>query len=168
MITLYDFENFIHTNLVYEQKLISVIDKESRQIYVDNLKELYEYPSCTIKLEQMEKYNKEIFNYCQFLAKKYSHQGPITCHLFWSLKGSKSFGLHIDPDNVIILCIEGIKDIVVDNIKYKLKPQDSLFIPANTPHEAINEENSLMLSFGLEKFYIEKINYELDVLPQNN
>jgi mannose-6-phosphate isomerase-like protein (cupin superfamily) len=168
MITLYDFENFIHTNLVYEQKLISVIDKESRQIYVDNLKELYEYPSCTIKLEQMEKYNKEIFNYCQFLAKNYSHQGPITCHLFRSLKGSKSFGLHTDPDNVIILCIEGIKDIVVDNIKYKLKPQDSLFIPANTPHEAINEENSLMLSFGLEKFYIEKINYELDVLPQNN
>jgi hypothetical protein len=25
-----------------------------------------------------------------------------------------------------------------------------------------------MLSFGLEKFYIEKINYELDVLSQNN
>jgi mannose-6-phosphate isomerase-like protein (cupin superfamily) len=168
MITLYEFESFIHTDLVYEQKLISIIDGESRQIYIDNLKELYEYPSCTIKLEQMEKYNKGIFDYCQLLSKQYSHQGPITCHLFWSLKGSKSFGLHTDPDNVIILCIEGIKDIILNGIKHKLKPQDSLFIPANTPHEAINEENSLMLSFGLEKFYIEKINYELDVLPQDN
>jgi quercetin dioxygenase-like cupin family protein len=84
------------------------------------------------------------------------------------LKGSKSFGLHTDPDDVIIFCIEGIKNIIVDGVKYKLKPQNSLFIPANKPHEAINEEDSLMLSFGLEKFYIEKINYELDVLPQNN
>lgn len=168
MITLCEFENFIHTNLVYDQKLISVIDEESRQIFIDNLKELYKYRSCTIKLEQMEKYNKEIFDYCQFLSKKYYHQGPITCHLFRALKDSKSFGLHTDPDDVIILCVEGTKNIIVDGIKYKLKPQDSLFIPANTPHEAINEEDSLMLSFGLEKFYIEKINYELDVLPQNN
>jgi mannose-6-phosphate isomerase-like protein (cupin superfamily) len=167
MITLYDFENFIHTNLVYEQKLISVIDEEGRQIYLDNLKELYEYASCTIKLEQMEKYNQEIFNYCHSLSKTYNHVGPITCHVFRSFKNSKSFGLHTDPDDVIMYCVHGSKKIIVNDVEHILKNQESLFIPANTKHEAINEEESLMLSFGLEKFYIEKLNYELDVLPKN-
>jgi mannose-6-phosphate isomerase-like protein (cupin superfamily) len=168
MITLYEFENFIHKDLVYEQKIISIINNDEQQICVNSLKELYDFMPCTIKLEQMEKYNEKIFNYCQFLAKKYCHQGPITCHIFKSLKDSKSFGLHTDPDDVIIFCVDGIKNIIVDNIKHKLKPQDFLFIPANTPHKVINEEDSLVLSFGLEKFYIEKINHELDVLPQNN
>ena len=167
MITLYDFENFIHTNLVYEQKLISIIDKEGRQIYLDNLRELYEYPSCTIKLEQMEKYNQEIFNYCQTLSKNHNHQKPITCHAFRAFKDSKSFGLHTDPDDVIMYCVYGSKKIIVNGVEHILKNQESLFIPTNTKHEAINEEESLVLSFGLEKFYIEKLNYELDVLSKN-
>ena len=157
MITLYDFENFIHTNLVYEQKLISIIDKEGRQIYIDNLKELYEYPLCAIKLEQMEKYSKNIFDYCHSLSKTYGHVGPITCHVFRSFKNSKSFGLHTDPDIVIIYCVHGSKTIIVDGVKHILTPNMSLIIPANIQHEAINEEESLTLSFGLEKFYTEKI-----------
>lgn len=168
MITLYDFENFIYTDLVYEQKLISVINVDKNQIYLDNLRELYEYQSCTIKLEQMEKYNEEIFNHCQTLAKTHKHHGPITCHAFRAFRQSNSFGLHSDPDDVIMYCVYGSKKIIVDGIEHILKSQDSLFIPANTPHEAINEEESLMLSFGLEKFYIEKLNYELDVLSKNN
>jgi len=167
MITLYDFENFIHTNLVYEQKIISIIDTEKKQIYIDNLRELYEYPSCTIKLEQMEKYNQEIFNYCQTLSKNYNHHGPVTCHAFRAFRQSNSFGLHTDPDDVIMYCVHGSKKIIVDGVEHTLKNGHSLFIPANTPHEAINEDESLMLSFGLEKFYIEKLNYELDVLSKD-
>lgn len=167
MITLYDFENFIHTDLVYEQKLISIIDAEKKQIYIDNLGELYSHAFCTIKLEQMEKYNKEIFNHCQTLAKNYNHHGPVTCHAFRAFRQSSSFGLHTDPDDVIMYCVHGSKKIVVNGIEHILNAQDSLFIPANTPHEAINEEESLMLSFGLEKYYIEKLNYELDVLSKN-
>jgi ribosomal protein L16 Arg81 hydroxylase len=164
MITIEEFENFIHCDLVYEQKIISVIDEEGRQIFVNNLGELYKYTSCTIKVEQMEKYNNDIFEYGRGLSQKYNHCGPVTCHVFHAFRQSKSFGLHTDPDNVIIYCGFGKKKIIMEGKEYNLNPYDTLFIPANTPHEAINEEESLILSFGLEKFYTEKLVYELDVL----
>ena len=168
MIELEEFEKFIHSDLIYDQKLISVIDEKGRQIFVDNLGELYSYTPCTIKVEQMEKYNSSIFDYCQQLSIKHNHQGPTTCHAFRSFRQSKSFNLHTDPDDVIIYCIFGEKQMVVNGIKYTILPNESLHIPANTPHQAINENESLTLSFGLEKFYIEKMNYELDVLSKNN
>jgi mannose-6-phosphate isomerase-like protein (cupin superfamily) len=168
MIKLSGFEEFIHSDLVYQQKIISVIDENSRQIVLNNLAELYSYTSCTIKLEQMEKYNKQIFDYCHFLSANHNHYGPVTCHAFRAFRQSMSFGLHTDPDDVILYCIHGKKKMVVDGNEYILKPHDTLFIPANTPHEAINDDESLMLSFGLEKFYVEKLNYELDVLPKDN
>lgn len=168
MISIEEFEKFIHSDLIYEQKIISVIDGEGRQISVDNMGELYRHTSCTIKVEQMEKYNIHIFNYCHQLSIRYGHLGPTTCHAFRAFRQSKSFGLHTDPDDVIIYCISGRKTIFVDGIKYNLLPTETVFIPANTPHEVVNEQESLILSFGLENFFIEKINYELDVLPKNN
>jgi hypothetical protein len=173
MITLDEFENFLYTDLVYEQKIISVIDDQSRQILIDSVHQLHEYPNCTIKLEQMEKYNESIFQKCQGLKEKYSHPGPVTCHAFLAFKGSKSFGLHTDPDNVIIECIFGSKTLYVDtknDRRHVLKQGEYIFIPANKEHEIVNEEKSLILSFGFEKFYTEKLklNYGIDVLPQND
>ncbi len=168
MITLDDFENFIHTNLVYEQKIVSVIDRQSRQIVLENITELYKHTGDTIKLEQMEKYNYDIFQECQRLRKEYSHIGPVTCHAFLAFEGSKSFGLHTDPDDVIIECIFGSKTLFVNGTKHVVQKGDSIFIPANTPHEIINEEKSLILSFGLEKFYVEKINYGFNVLSEDD
>jgi len=99
MITLNEFENFLYTDLVYEQKIVSVIDDQHRQILIENIRQLHDYTNCTIKLEQMEKYNEGIFE-----------------------------------------------------------------------KEIINEEKSLILSFGFEKFYTEKLklNYGIDVLPQDD
>jgi len=173
MITLDEFENFLHTDLVYEQKIISVIDDQSRQIFLDGIGELYKHTGSTIKLEQMEKYNESIFQKCQELKSRYSHPGPMTCHAFLAYKGSKSFGLHTDPDDVIIECIFGSKTLYVDtknDRKHVLKQGEYIFIPANTEHEIVNEEKSLILSFGFEKFYTEKLklNYGIDVLSQND
>jgi ribosomal protein L16 Arg81 hydroxylase len=168
MITLDEFENFLHTDLVYEQKIISVIDDQSRQIFLDGIGELYKHTGSTIKLEQMEKYSQSTFQKCQNLRKKYSHNGPVTCHAFLAFKGSKSFGLHIDPDDVIIECIFGSKTLFVNDVKNVLKSGDCIYIPANTPHEIINEDKSLILSFGLEKFYVEKINHGLNVLFEDD
>ena len=167
MIALEEFENFIHSQLPYEQKIISVIDNLGRQISLNSLSQLYDYFNCTIKLEQMEKYSPLIFNHCRSLSSQYQHNGPITCHLFRSFKNSRSFALHTDPDDVIIECVFGKKKIILNGNEKILYSGESLFIPANTPHEAVNDDESLTLSFGLEKFYIEKINYELDVLSKN-
>lgn len=168
MITLNEFENFLYTDLVYEQKIVSVIDDDSKQILIENIRQLHDYTNCTIKLEQMEKYNRSIFQECRFLSTKYFHFGPVTCHAFLAFKDSKSFGLHTDPDDVIIYCVFGEKKLIVNGMQHILLPKDSVYIPANTPHQAINEHESLTLSFGLEKFYIEKLNHELDVLSKND
>ena len=173
MITLDDIENFLHTELPYEQKIVSVIDDQCRQIVLNNLGELYLYSNTTIKLEQMEKYNEGIFQKCQELRTKYSHPGPVTCHAFLAFKGSKSFGVHTDPDDVIIECIFGSKTLYVatkNDRKHVLKQGEYIFIPANTEHEIINEQKSLILSFGFEKFYTEKLklNYGINVLPQDD
>ena len=160
MITLNEFENFLYTDLVYEQKIVSVIDDQHRQILIENIRQLHDYTNCTIKLEQMEKYNEGIFEKCQELRTKYSHPGPVTCHAFLAFKGSKSFGVHTDPDDVIIECIFGSKTLYVatkNDRRHVLKQGEYIFIPANTEHEIINEEKSLILSFGFEKFYTEKL-----------
>ena len=153
--------------------MVSVIDDQSRQIVLSNLNELYQYSNTTIKLEQMEKYNEGIFQKCQELRTKYSHPGPVTCHAFLAFKGSKSFGVHTDPDDVIIECLFGSKTLYVatkNDRRHVLKQGEYIFIPANTEHEIINEEKSLILSFGFEKFYTEKLklNYGIDVLPQDD
>jgi hypothetical protein len=167
MITLGEFEEFIHNDFVYEQRLISVINEEGKQIYLDNLGQLYKYNACTIKLEQMERYSSEIYNYCTELSKEFNNGLPVTCHAFRAFKKSTSFGLHTDPDNVIIKCVWGKKRMNVNGIICDILSGEHLFIKANTPHEALNDEESLMLSFGMEKFFKDRVN-ELDVLSKDN
>jgi quercetin dioxygenase-like cupin family protein len=168
MIEIGEFENFIQNEIVYQQNIISIIDDLGRQIYLSNLGQLHSNYGKTIKVESMEKYNDKIFNKGKELTVFYKHDGPVTCHAFQSFKNSKSFGLHTDPDDVIIYCVFGEKKLIVNGMQHILLPKDSVYIPANTPHQAINEHESLTLSFGLEKFYIEKLNHELDVLSKND
>jgi mannose-6-phosphate isomerase-like protein (cupin superfamily) len=113
----------------------------------------------------MEKYNRVIFAKSQELALQLNHAGPVTCHAFRAYPNSVSFGIHTDPDDVYLFVTEGLKTIEIDGKYIQLGAGQSILIPANTPHQAHNTHSSLMLSFGLEKFMIEKINYELDVLP---
>lgn len=157
MITLGEFHNFIEQNLVYEEKLISIIDYQGKQILLDNLGQLHSNYGKTIKVEGMEKYNSKIFKKCKFLTKRYNHNGPVTCHAFRAFENSYSFSMHTDPDDVYLHVIWGQKIIKFENYDITIKKGGKHFIPANTPHRAINEKPSLMLSFGLEKFLINKL-----------
>lgn len=169
MLSYDDVVKIIYNKFYYEQKLISVIDEKSKQILVKDHIELHHYSNNTIKIEGMEKYSDTFWKKCQQFAKKYSHTGPVTCHVFISKEGSLSFPLHFDPDDVIIYCCNGVKNLVVDNKEIELKAGDQIYIPAKTPHQAINKFSSITLSFGLEKFFVEKEkDYELDVLFKNN
>lgn len=157
MINDEQFEKFIQSDLVYEQKIISIIDDLGRQIFLDDLAQLHSNYGKTIKLECMEKYNKEIYDYCFYLKKLYNHYGPVTCHLFKAFKNSKSFDMHQDPDDVFIHCISGKKTLEFDmGQKITLLPGESFFIPTGRKHRALNIDESMILSFGLEKFLIEK------------
>lgn len=167
MIKLDDVVEFIHNPLAYEQKLVSVINTKGEQIILSSFSELYSNESTSIKVEGMEKFSSSVWNKCKYLAMKYSHKGPITCHAFIAKEGSPSFGLHSDPDDVVIYCIEGNKKLFVENQYIVLEPGDELHIPANTLHQAFNETQAFTLSFGLEKYLKDKAKLynELDVLP---
>jgi mannose-6-phosphate isomerase-like protein (cupin superfamily) len=111
----------------------------------------------SIKLEGMEKYSKEFFGKCKYYGDKYKHDGPVTCHLFSARAGDPSFPMHTDPDDVIILCCEGRKSMIVDGQYLFADEGEEIYIPAGMPHQALNEFSALTLSFGLEKYLKDKL-----------
>lgn len=167
MIKLDEVVEFIHNPLAYEQKLVSIINTKGEQITLSSFGELYNDESTTIKVEGFEKYSSDIWNKCQQLGSKYNHTGPITCHVFIAKQDSPSFGLHTDPDDVIIYCVEGKKKLLIKDQYIILHSGEEVYIPANTLHQAFNESEAFTLSFGLEKYLKDKAKLynELDVLP---
>ena len=166
MITLSDVVEFLHNPLAYEQRLVSVINKKGEQIPLNHLQELYTYQDKTIKIEGMERYSLALYNKCNWYKVKYSHPGAVTCHAFIAQENSPSFKMHTDPDDVIIYCVDGEKSLIIDDKYITLKAGEEVFIPANTLHQALNEKSAFTLSFGLEKYLLDKAkNYELDVIP---
>jgi len=153
MITLQEFEKIIENNLIYQQHLLYYIDTEGRENTINDIGHLHSVYNHCIKLEGLEKYNENIFNYC----KSFSHNGPVTCHAFRSFKNSKSFPEHTDPDDVFVEVIHGSLNLILGGKSIILNKGKTIFIPANTKHQAINDEESLILSFGLEKFLIDKL-----------
>lgn len=169
MIDPFDIIQFIHNPLAYEQRLVSIINKKGEQIPLLSYNDLYSDQEATVKIEGMERFNEAIYTKCEEYKKKYNHNGPVTCHLFLARSNSPSFGLHTDPDDVIIHCVEGKKTLSVDGEYIVLREGEEVFISANTPHVAHNEFAAMTLSFGLEKYLLEKSkNNELDPLSKNN
>ena len=165
MLSYSEFEKFALSNYALEEKIVNIIDYNGRQIVIESVSQFLSYQGSTVKIQSMEKYNRTIFAKCQELSLQLNHDGPVTCHAFRAYPDSVSFGMHTDPDDVYLFVTEGLKTMEVDGKYIQLLAGQSILIPANTPHQAHNTHSSLMLSFGLEKFMIEKINYELDVLP---
>jgi len=153
MITLQEFDKIIENELVYQQDLLYYIDSEGKDYLIKDIGKLHSVYNHCIKLQGLEKYNEKIFNYC----KSFAHDGPVTCHAFRSYKNSKSFPEHTDPDNLFIQVIHGSLNLILDGKSIKLNMGETISIPANTKHQAINDDESLILSFGLEKFLIDKM-----------
>lgn len=156
-------ENTLELNKVfesvylYDERLIKIIDKNGLILDANSQLDLIKYHDCPIKIEGYEKFSNDILYVCRSLARYLAHSGPITCHVFKSPKDSVSFPMHVDPDNVVLYLLKGIKNFIVNNESVLLKEGDWFFIPSNVPHKAINVEDSIMLSIGLEKFIVEKL-----------
>lgn len=167
MFSVYRMLEMLYNDLMYQQGLVSYIDENGLQHYVNKFSDILGKESISIKLEGMEKFNQEFWNKGKELALRYNHNGPVTCHLFYAKENSPSFGMHTDPDDVIIICIEGKKTLIVDSEYITLNPGEEVYIPYNTPHQALNEYEALTLSYGLERFIEDKMN-ELDVLSEDD
>jgi len=162
-----EFYELVLSDYAIQQRIVYVIDNQSRQVLVESQSDLLCETTPTIKVEQMERYNQSIFHFGQMLAKDVEHDGPVTCHAFRSYAGSPSFTEHTDPDDVYLYVLEGQKDIEMYGKVITITAGDKLFIPANTVHKAINTNECLMLSFAMENYIQMKVNNELDVLSKN-
>ena len=66
----------------------------------------------------------------------------------------------------LVYCIEGRKKLFIQDEYIIMEAGDEVYIPANVQHQAFNENESFILSFGLEKYLKDKAKLynELDVL----
>ena len=134
--------------------MIDIIHKGSNSFFIDDDGRDHVIPlfstsryiaegKFTVKIEGLEKHYKSI-THDLGITKKH------TVHLYVSPKDSKSFPTHTDPIDVFIYVIEGTKVMEVNNFAHTIKEGEYISIPAGTPHRAINNYNSTMLSIGVE------------------
>jgi mannose-6-phosphate isomerase-like protein (cupin superfamily) len=72
-----------------------------------------------------------------------------TIHAFRYWENSPSFEEHTDPVDVILQVQEGAKLIEVNGIEKYISEEEVWWIPANTPHKALNTVEGLMFSYGV-------------------
>lgn len=147
----------LSSHYAFEQNQVWVIHPSGRPTLARNVMELFDLEHCTLKVEGYEKLSLKIHEALHRVARDLGHTGLVTCHLFRSPEGAASFPRHTDPDDVLIHVVTGRKTIVTDQCTYLLEAGDTLFIPRNTYHRAVNQHESLMLSIGLESFTVEKL-----------
>ena len=135
--------------------MIDIIHKGSNSFFIDDEGRDHAIPlfstsryiaegQFTVKIEGLETQYESI-THDLGIDKKHS------VHLYISPKDSKSFPTHTDPIDVFIYVIEGTKVMEVNNSIHTIKEGEYIFIPAETPHRAINIHDSTMLSIGIKK-----------------
>lgn len=100
----------------------------------------------TVKVENLEHFSLDLF----YKALESVPGMRSSFHLYIGQEGSASFGMHTDPDPVIVVCVQGTKTFRLAGYDpIKLERNDWLYIPANHPHEALSDEKSAIVSVGL-------------------
>lgn len=149
--------NMLYSPYMYEQQLIKFIARSGESNTLVSVNDMINHMGETFKIEGVEKLSDKLHGICRKLADAFEHNGAVTCHLFVAEAGTGSFPMHTDPDDVLMYVVEGSKTIELEDEVIILNAGDSLFLSKNTPHKAINEQASTMLSFGFERFLIDKI-----------
>lgn len=141
--TYQDFEDYILSYDAYMFDRTYYIDNRGKDVRI--ISDTYEeyFAKVQIKLvEQSDTLKVEgIERLCDW------KDGTIHAFRYW--ESSPSFPDHTDPVDVVIEVQEGAKIMIVDNIKYDLRQFETVVIPANTPHRAVNEKEGLMFSYGM-------------------
>jgi len=150
------FDLCISSDYAREQQVLHVITEPNVIVPFKNSASLMDFRS-SIKLEHFESFDQEVWDWCKLKANSYKHRGPVTAHIFIAPAGGYTFHEHTDPDHVLICVVEGEKTMVVEGVPHHLKAGDTLYIPADVKHYAVNEQASIMISLGFEKWLVEKL-----------
>lgn len=155
--SLLDIDRFLTSPHPYEQLLVKYINNDKSFGIMSPLEYLDHSRDKPIKVEGYERLNPTMFQECSRLARHFNHCGYVSCHLFLSPKDSVSFNMHTDPDDVVIYIVKGSKLFETPTKTHLLREGDVLYIPRGRHHRAINVDDSIMLSFGLEQFLEKKL-----------
>ena len=150
-------DQVIESPYAYEEGLVKYIDSNKSYVLIGPTHYLDKCDTHPIKIEGYDRLNFKMYQECRRLADWFGHKGHVSCHLFLSPKGSRSFDTHTDPDDVVILMIRGSKVFELPQETFELTEGSLLYIPKGTPHRAVNTNESTMLSFGLEQFLEKKL-----------
>ncbi len=150
-------DTILSSHYPYEQGQVWVIHPSGFPTQAFNAMDIIKHDDCTVKVEGYEKLSRQLFEAVRTVAQTLNHQGPTTCHLFRAPKGAASFPTHTDPDDVILHVVSGTKTIELEDRVVTLGAGDTLYLPRETTHRAVNHDASLMLSIGLELFTVEKL-----------
>lgn len=137
-----------------QENLICRIDKDGLDHSVCTLMEIAARSATdTIKINGVERFEqvkeglRTITDHCSEFVNEYEY---VSVHLFRASQRAGTFKVHTDPVDLVIWCIDGMKTMEVDGVIYNIDVNQCLYIPANTPHRAINNCSSIMLSVGFE------------------
>jgi ribosomal protein L16 Arg81 hydroxylase len=157
MITSDQFFTALESPYLYEQFLVLLISEDGKIRHATDFADVINSNNCSIKVEGMERFNREIAQYCTKIKAIKADTACVSCHAFYSEEGRPSFNEHTDKTDVLLFCVEGKKTLMVNGEKQELwGRRRTILIPEGTPHKATNEHTSLTLSFGFEK-YIEDV-----------
>jgi len=139
-----DFFNFVDSPECYLNHDVSYIDRDGLQHYLNSDLDFCGYLArlgviiaegqCTIKVEQMERLYQ---------------LNDRTMHFFYNPAHGTTFKEHTDPHDVHIECHDGEKVMEVEGKVYTIHPGETLLIPANVRHRAINDKKALMVSYAI-------------------
>lgn len=143
---------------LYEEDLVRKIDEDALIHPIRSFQAAIRSEPKTVKIEAMERVFSDVYEESQRFKTSSQHPGPVNAHLFWALPGSPSFPEHTDPNDVLIVVKYGTKVMEVDGQRFELTVENpELFIPANTPHRALNEHESIMISYGLLDYIEDRV-----------
>lgn len=151
----FSFYDFVYENhLFLLDGLMKRIDHLGRDWSINKLTDFMDFSnSQTIKIEGCELIDNvraavdEVIAYVNEVE-QVTTKGQITAHMFYACKDYPSFATHTDPDNLIIWCINGCKTMIVNDERIVIESGQALIMPADTPHRATNEFDSVMLSIS--------------------
>jgi len=161
-----EIDSFLNSKIGYIDRKIYIIDKDDNGFYTyedvfdkkDYIKKMTLNNKYVTMLKNIESINKVVWEFCQNISYRIRRKNlPVSVYCFISPEGSISFDMHDDPDDVLIYVVHGEKCMETFNKEYILKKGQCLFIPKKTQHRAINKKESVILSIGLDEFYMDKI-----------
>ena len=113
----------------------------------------------TIKVENVEHFSQLLLQKSATLFSGYR----ASFHLYIGQEGGASFGMHTDPDPVVVVCLQGRKTFRLEGYDpITLTKGGWLYIPAHHPHEALSDSKSAIMSVGLHPWGEKTPSYFLD------